>query len=310
MTAGTTAKVPSENARGIAAGFGAYALWGLFPIFFDALRPSGPWEILAHRILWTLLLCAIVLAVLRDWRWILPLRQQPRLLAGVTAAAVFIAINWVVYVAAVTSGHTSDAALGYFLNPLTTVALGVLVLRERLRPLQWAAVTVGVVAGAYLAFAAGTFPTTALILAFSFALYGLVKKKVGDTLPALHSLSLETAILGPAAAIILVIVAFSTAGATFGNGVTHSGLLVLSGVATAIPLLLFAAAARRIPLVTVGLIQFITPIMQLLCAVLVLDEHLPRERWIGFGIVWIALLLLATDSVLKAWSTRSSSIRG
>lgn len=300
----------SEGARGLAAGFGAYALWGLFPIFFDALRPAGPWEILAHRILWTLLLCAIVLAVMRDWSWIAPLRRQPRLLAGVTAAAVFIAVNWVVYVAAVTSGHTSDAALGYFLNPLTTVALGVVVLHERLRPLQWAAVTVGVVAGAYLALAAGTFPTTALVLAVSFALYGLVKKKVGDTLPALHSLSLETAILSPAAAVILAVVAFTPMGLTFGDGSAHSALMVFSGVATAIPLLLFAAAARRIPLVTIGLIQFITPIMQLLCAVLVLDEHLPRERWIGFGIVWVALALLATNSVLRAWSTRSSSARG
>ncbi|ALG85910.1 EamA family transporter RarD [Gordonia phthalatica] len=301
------AKTGSENARGLVAGFGAYAIWGLFPIFFDALRPAGLWEILAHRILWTLLLCGIVLAVLRDWAWLAPLRRQPRLLAGVTAAAIFIAVNWVVYVAAVTSGHTSDAALGYFLNPLTTVALGVVVLHERLRPLQWAAVTVGVVAGVYLAVAAGTFPTTALILAVSFALYGLVKKKVGDTLPALHSLSLETAILSPAAAVILAVVAFTPVGLTFGDHLGHTSLLVLSGVATAIPLLLFAAAARRIPLVSIGLIQFITPIMQLLCAVLVLDEHLPRERWIGFGIVWVALALLAADSVLRAWSTRSSS---
>ena len=298
------------NTRGLAAGFGAYALWGLFPLLFVALRPAGAWEILANRILWTALLCAGVLLVLRDWAWIAPLRRQPRLMVGVTAAALLIATNWVVYVAAVTSGHTSDAALGYFLNPLATVALGVLVLRERLRPLQWAAVTVGVVAGAYLALAAGSFPTTALALAISFALYGLVKKKVGDTLPALHSLTLETVILSPAAAVILVIVAFTPAGLTFGDNAVHTGLLVFSGVATAVPLLLFAAAARRIPLVTIGLFQFITPIMQLLCAVLILDEHLPRDRWIGFGIVWAALLLLAADSVLRVWSSRSSSVRG
>lgn len=299
-----------ETTRGVLAGFAAYGAWGLFPLLFAAMVPAGPWEILAHRIVWTMLLCAVALTVMRDWSWTRSLRHHPRLLAGVTAAAFLIATNWVVYVAAVTSGHTSDAALGYFLNPLATVALGVVILRERLRPLQWAAVAVGVVAGAYLAFAAGTFPTTALVLATSFALYGLVKKKVGDTLPALHGLTLETAILSPAAAVILVVVALSPAGATFGDGAWHTGLLVFSGAATAVPLLLFAAAARRIPLVTIGLIQFITPIMQLLCAVLLLGEHLPRERWIGFGIVWVALILLASDSLLRVWSRRPSSRLG
>lgn len=299
----------SETTRGTLAGFGAYGIWGLFPLLFAAMVPAGAWEILAHRIVWTLLLCAIALAVMRDWSWIPPLRYQPRLLAGVTAAAFLIAINWVVYVAAVTSGHTSDAALGYFLNPLATVALGVLVLRERLRPLQWAAIAIGAAAAVYLAVAAGSFPITALALAASFALYGLVKKKIGVSLPALHSLSLETAILMPAAIIILVIVALTPAGATFGAGAGHTSLLIFSGVATAIPLLLFAAAARRIPLVTIGLIQFITPILQLLCAVFLLDEVLPIERWIGFGIVWVALALLATDSLLRVWSTRSSSPR-
>lgn len=300
----------SETARGTLAGFTAYGVWGLFPLLFAAMAPAGPWEILAHRILWTLLLCGVLLTLMRDWSWILPLRRQPRLLAGVTAAAFLIATNWVVYVAAVTSGNTSDAALGYFLNPLATVALGVVVLHERLRPLQWTAVAVGAVAAIYLAVVAGEFPATALVLAVSFALYGLVKNKVGVALPALHSLSLETAILSPAAAIILVIVAFTPAGMTFGTGIGHTGLLVFSGVATAIPLLLFAAAARRIPLVTIGLIQFITPILQLLCAVLLLGEQLPTQRWIGFGIVWVALILLATDSVLKVWSTRSSSTPG
>lgn len=292
---------PSESMRGVAAGFAAYGIWGLFPLFFDALRPAGPWEILADRILWTLVLCVGLLVVMRDWSWIPPLRRQPKLLVGVTAAALLIATNWVVYVAAVTSGHTSDAALGYFLNPLATVGLGVVVLGERLRPMQWAAVAIGVVAGAYLAVAGGSFPAVALTLAASFALYGLVKNRVGAHLPALHGLTLETAILSPAAAIILVIVAATPAGLTFGDhGAVHTVLLMLSGVATAIPLLLFAAAARRIPLVTVGLIQFITPIAQLLCAVLIVGEHLPPERWIGFGIVWVALAVLATDSVLAA----------
>ncbi|GAA4664394.1 EamA family transporter RarD [Gordonia humi] len=296
----------SESSRGVLFGLAAYGTWGLFPLFFDALRPTGPWEILAHRIVWTLLLCAVVLLVMRDWRWIAELRGQRKLLAGVTVAAFLIAINWVVYVAAVTSGHTSDAALGYFLNPLVTVALGVVVLGERLRPLQWTAVAVGVIAGLYLAIAGGRIPFTALALACSFAGYGLAKNKVGARLPALHSLTLETAILTPPALIMFAVVgATSSAGLDYDDhGAWHAVLLSLSGVATAIPLLLFAAAARRIPLVTVGLIQFITPIVQLLCAVLVLGEHLPSARWIGFGIVWIALILLTADSLLQARSRR------
>ncbi|GAC79138.1 MULTISPECIES: EamA family transporter RarD [Gordonia] len=296
----------SESSKGLAAGLLAYGTWGLFPLFFDALRPTGAWEILAHRIVWTLLLCLVVLLVMRDWRWVADLRGQWRLLAGVSIAAVLIAINWVVYVAAVTSGHTSDAALGYFLNPLVTVALGVIVLRERLRPLQWAAVGVGVVAGLYLSIAGGHFPATSLALAGSFALYGLAKKKVGAHLSALRGLTLETAILTPAAVVILGVVGMSGAGLDFGrHGPVHTALLCLAGVATAVPLLLFAAAARRIPLVTIGLIQFITPVIQLLCAVLVLGEHLPAHRWIGFGIVWAALILLSIDSVVALRTART-----
>ena len=279
-------------------GIAAYLLWGLFPLYFDALRPTGAWEILAHRILWSLLLCVIVLAVMRDFGWIRGLRGQYRLIAGVGVAALLIATNWVVYIAAVTSGHTSDAALGYFLNPLVTVALGVVVLGERLRPLQWAAVVVGVFAGVFLAVAGGRFPWTSLALAFSFGMYGLLKNKVGAHLSALHGLTLETAILAPLAAIALGVIATWGGGLDFGrHGGLHTTLLVLSGVATAVPLLLFAAAARRIPLVTVGLIQFATPVMQLLCAVLFLGEHVSTARWIGFGIVWIALVLLTLDSV-------------
>ncbi|WP_026917426.1 EamA family transporter RarD [Gordonia shandongensis] len=300
----------NRRAAGVVAGFGAYGIWGLFPLFFDALRPAGPWEILAHRILWTLVVCGGLLLVMRDWAWIAPLRRQPRLVAGVTAAALLIATNWVVYVAAVTSGHTSDAALGYFLNPIATVGLGVVVLGERLRPLQWAAVGVGLVAAVYLAVAGGSFPTVSVTLAGSFALYGLVKNKVGAHLPALHGLTLETAVLAPAAAVVLVIVGVTPAGLAFAaHGAGHTWLLVSSGVVTAVPLLLFATAARRIPLVTVGLIQFITPILQLLCAVLLLGEHLPPQRWIGFGIVWVALLVLTADSLLAARARRTGGSR-
>lgn len=299
----------SEVTRGTAMGVAAYLLWGLFPLYFDALEPTGPWEILAHRILWTLVLCGAALLILRDLVWIRPVLRQPRLLAGVTIAALLISTNWIVYIVAVTSGHTSDAALGYFLNPLVTVALGVVVLRERLRPLQWVAVGVGVLAFVYLAVVAGTFPITALTLAFSFGLYGLVKNKVGVHLNALQGLTLETAILAPIAAAVLVGIATWGGGLDFArHGAGHAALLAFAGVATAVPLLLFAAAARRIPLVTVGLIQFATPIMQLLCAVLFLGEHVSPERWIGFGIVWVALLLLTVDTVVTLRRARAGRL--
>ncbi|WP_414654309.1 EamA family transporter RarD [Intrasporangium sp.] len=279
-------------------GFAAYGIWGLFPLYFDALKPASPWEILAHRILWTLLFCMILLAVLRDIAWLRPLLRRPRLMAGITIAAVVIAFNWVLYVTAVTSGNTSEAALGYFLNPLVTVALGVILLGEQLRPLQWVAVAIGLVAGIYLALVGGRVPLMALGMAFSFAIYSLTKKKVGASLQAVQGLTLETVILAPVAAGILLVIS-SRGGLAFGaHGATHTWLLVGTGVATAVPLLFFAAAARRIPLVSVGLIQFITPVMQLLVAVLLLGEVMSAQRWIGFGIVWVALVVLSIDSVL------------
>ncbi|EWT00013.1 permease [Intrasporangium oryzae NRRL B-24470] len=295
-----------EVGRGTLLGLAAYGMWGLFPLYFDALKPAGAWEILANRILWTLLFCLLLLAVRRDVGWVRPLLGRPRLLGGTAVAAVLIAVNWVVYVGAVTAGNTSEAALGYFLNPLVTVALGVIVLRERLRVLQWVAVGIGVVAGVYLAVAGGRVPWIALTLALTFALYGLTKKKIGVSLEALHGLTVETVVLAPAAVVILLVVGAGS-GLAFGqHGATHTTLLVLSGVVTALPLLCFAAAARRIPLVTIGLIQFITPVMQLLCAVVLLGEQMPAERWIGFGIVWLALVVLTVDSLLSLHGARTA----
>jgi chloramphenicol-sensitive protein RarD len=290
--------VPQDDERrGAAYGLLAYAIWGSFPLYFAALKPAGAWEILAHRILWTLLLCLLVLLVRRDLAWARQLWQRPRLGLGVTAAALLIAANWVVYVAAVLNGKTTEAALGYFLNPIVTVALGVVVLRERLRPLQWVAVGIGALAGVYLSIAAGSVPLIAISLAMSFGLYGLVKKKVGATLEAMHSLAAETAVLGPIAVVMLVVLT-SRGDTTFTTeGGWHTTLLVAAGIATATPLLLFAAAARRVPLVTIGLLQFITPVLQLLCGVLLLDEHMSGTRWAGFGIVWFALAVLSFDSL-------------
>ena len=287
-----------ELRRGTVFGFLAYAIWGVFPLYFHALRPAGAWEILAHRILWTLLLCAVVLLVRRDLSWTRQLLARPRLALGVAVAALLIAANWVIYVAAVIGGHTTEAALGYFLNPIVTVALGVVVLRERLRPLQWAAVAIGAAAGVYLSVAGGQFPLIALSLAFSFAGYGLVKKKVGASLDAMHSLAAETAVLFPVAVVLLGFLVVRGETTFTLEPPVHPALLLAAGVVTAVPLLLFAAAARRIPLTTVGLLQFVTPVLQLLCGVLLLGEHMSTARWTGFGIVWVALLLLTVDSLV------------
>ena len=286
-----------DHSRGVLAAWGAYGIWGLFPLYFHALKPAGAWEILSHRIVWTLVFCALILSIRRDLAWLPQIVRRPRLAAGVSVAAVLIAVNWVVYVYAVITGRTNEAALGYFLNPLVTVALGVVVLRERLRPLQWIAVAIGAIAGVYLAVAAGTLPWIATTLAFSFALYGLTKKRLGASLPALRSLTAETIVLAPIAVGILIWLSASEASTFTIDAPLHPVLLVAAGAVTAAPLLLFAAATRRIPLVTIGLIQFITPVIQLLMAVTFLGEQLPPERWIGFGIVWVALIVLSVDSV-------------
>lgn len=289
---------------GIIAAWSAYGLWGLFPLYFDALKPAGAWEILAHRILWSLAFCLLVLVARRDLGWVRTLAAQRRRLLAIAVAAILIAVNWVVYVSAVITGHTSEAALGYFLNPLVTVALGVVVLGERLRPLQWLAVAIGTIAAAFLTVTAGRPPLIALTLACSFALYGLVKKRLGASMPALHTLTAETLLLAPAAAVMLALLAVAGTTTFTVDAPLHPGLLIAAGAITAVPLLLFSEAARRIPLVTIGLIQFVTPVMQLLVGVLALHEHVRVERWIGFAIVWLALLVLSVDSLRSARQAR------
>jgi chloramphenicol-sensitive protein RarD len=290
---------PGERRRGSLAGLTAYLVWGAFPLYFHALAPAGAWEVLAHRIVWTLLLCAVILLARRELAWIRPLLRRPRMLAGISLAAVLIAVNWVVYIAAVAAGEVTEASLGYFLNPIVTVALGVFVLGERLRRLQWVAVCIGFLAGVYLSVAGGRVPWIALTLAFSFALYGLTKKKLGATLPALHGLTVETAVLAPVAVAIILWLGV-TGAQTFTHGAPlHPGLLVAAGVVTGVPMLLFATASRRVPLTTMGLLQFVTPVLQLLCGVMLLGEHMSRARWVGFGFVWVALGLLSLDSVLN-----------
>lgn len=305
MSPTPTERDPAEVRRGTAYGIAAYGIWGIFPLYFHSLNPSGAWEILAHRIVWTLAVCVLILMIRRDWGWLRTVLASRRLTAGLTLAAFLIAGNWIIYVLAVLTGRTYEAALGYFLNPIVTVFLGVFVLGERLRRLQWAAVAVGGIASVYLSIAGGVLPWISLSLALTFGLYGLTKNRVGVSLKAMHSLAAETMVLAPVALVILLVLA-QRGGTTFaGHGGVHTGLLVASGVVTAIPLLLFAAAARRIPLVTVGLIQFMTPVLQLLCGVFLLNEHVSGRLWVGFGIVWIALALLTFDSLRNSRNNRA-----
>jgi chloramphenicol-sensitive protein RarD len=284
--------------RGIVYALAAYLIWGFLPIYFIALAPTGPFEIVAWRVLFSLVFCAVAIVVTRAWRPFAVILKRPRIVLIMGAAGVLIYVNWQTYVYATTSGQVVEASLGYFINPIVTVLLGVIVLRERLRLTQWIAIGVSVIAVVVLTVGYGSLPWIALALAFSFGLYGLVKKQVGRDVDALSGLTLETAWLAPVAIVQLVVVGVTT-GLTIGQvSALHTIGLVGAGVITAVPLLFFAAASRRLPLIVMGFIQYFTPILQLIVGVALLHEAMPLERWIGFGLVWVALLVLTVDMVL------------
>jgi len=304
VTVGGADAEERERARGVVFGLAAYLIWGSFPLYIRALQPAGAVEILGQRILWSGLCCLVVLAAGRGLTDFWVTMRRPRTLGAVTLAGLLISVNWIVYLIAVTTGRITEAALGYFLNPLVSVGLGLIVLRERLRPLQATAVAIGAVAAVVLAVEAHAVPVIPLLLAFSFGTYGLVKNRLGGRLTAVQSLTGETAVLAPAAAVVLAVV--GTQGtATFGGyGGLHAVLLASTGLMTAVPLLLFAAAARRVTLVTVGLLQFVAPVLQFLCA-LALGERLSAGRWVGFGIVWLALAVLVLDITRQGLRARA-----
>lgn len=285
----------------------AYLLWGLFPIYFLALAPTGPWEVVAWRVLLSLVFCVVGLSVVRAWPALIRIVRQGRLLGLTALAGALIMVNWTTYLIGTLTGHVIEASLGYFINPIVTVLLGVLVLRERLRAAQWAAIGIALVAVLVIVVGYGQVPWISLILAFSFGLYGLVKKQIGPSVDALSGLTLESAWMTPVAAVMLVWVGL-TGGITLGTaGPWHAVLLALAGVVTAVPLLFFAAGTRRIPLSVVGLLQFITPIMQFIIGAAFLHEEMTFERWIGFGLVWVALVVLTVDSLLSARRARAAS---
>lgn len=292
-----TSHESADLRRGTLFGAAAYLLWGVFPLYFPLLEPAGAVEILLHRVVWSLLVCAVVLSLLRGWREVGRVLRHRRQLAGLGAAAVFIAANWGVYIYGVNSGQVVETSLGYFINPIVTVMLGVLVLRERLRAAQWVAVAIGTVAVLVLAVDYGRPPWIALVLAFSFGTYGLIKNRVGRGVGALTSLSVETALLAPVALVGLVVLQARGSGTFMDDAPSHPLLLALTGVITAVPLLFFAAAARRVPLTTIGLLQYLAPVLQFAIGVLVVGEAMPPSRWFGFALVWLALVVLTADSL-------------
>lgn len=291
---------PTTSARGVALGLGAYLLWGVLPLYFPLLSPAGPVEIIAHRVVWSLVLCALLLTVTRGWSAVTAAVRSRRTLGTLALAAALVAVNWLVFVHGVLTGHTVDAALGYYINPLVTVALAVVVLGERLRPVQWAAVGAGAAAVLVITAGMGRFPWVAVTLATTFGLYGLIKNRVGRTVPAVAGLAVETAVLSPLALAYLVALGAAGTGTWGQQGTAQTLALVGSGVVTAVPLLLFSAAARRIPLSVVGLLQYVAPTLQLVIGVVVLGEAMPAARWWGFALVWGALVLLGVDGLRAA----------
>ena len=289
--------MPSDRktAIGLAFAVSAYVLWGFLPLYFNTLSPAGAIEVVAWRVVLSLAFCALLLTITRGWAalWVIVRDRRTMLIMG--AAGVFILVNWLVYVFAALSGHIVEASLGYFTNPIVTVLLGVIVLRERLRPLQWTAIGLSAVAVLVLAVNYGQFPWIALALAFSFGLYGFIKKQVGGRVDAVSGLTIETAWLAPLAVVALVVITLQGELVMGTAGPTHTVLLLLAGVITAVPLLLFAAAARRLPLTALGFTQYFAPIIQFLIGVFLFHEEMPLARWIGFALVWIALVLLAID---------------
>jgi chloramphenicol-sensitive protein RarD len=283
-------------------GVAAYVLWGFFPLYFRLLDNAGALEILAHRIIWSLVFLVLALFAVRRLGTLRRLLDRPGAAAGITFAAVIIAVNWGAYIVGVNTGRVVETSLGYFITPLVTVLLAVAVLGERLRTLQWTALAFGAAGVILLTFDYGRPPYIALILAFSFGSYGLVKKRLA--LAPAEGLAMEAAVL-TLPALAFVIWLHANAAATFTSaGPTHAVLLICSGAVTAVPLLLFAAAANRIPLTTLGILQYIAPLLQFLIGVFVFLEPMPPARLAAFVLVWAALILFTAGLVRDARNAR------
>ncbi len=284
-----------ESSRGFFLGAAAYAMWGLFPLYWPLLEPAGAVEILAHRVAWSMVTMLALIVAVRRGAGLRTLLADPRTRTILTLGAVVIAVNWGTYIWGVNNDHVVETSLGYFINPLVTVLMGVVVLGERLRRLQWVALGIAAAAVVGLTIEYGRPPWVALVLAFSFGSYGLAKKKANAG--AVESLTFETIVLAP---IAIGYIAFlvATGRSEFGpNGTGHMLLLAATGIITAVPLICFGAAATRVSMTTIGLLQYLAPTIQFALGVFLFHEPMPTFRWVGFGLVWLALVIFTVESV-------------
>ena len=288
---------------GILYGLSAYVLWGMFPLFFKQLQAASAIEVVLHRMVWSLVFVLIVLAVLRRWNWLGDVRRSPALLGKFAVSALLLAGNWLSYVWAVNNGHVLDASLGYFILPLINVALGFIFLHERPRKAQWAAFALAATGVLWMAVQSGHVPWLALLIAMTFGFYGLMRKTA--TLGALEGMSLETMLLAPLAVVALLWAGPSGPGSQWPAHDAHTWLFfLLSGPVTAIPLLLFAAGARRVPLSTMGFLQYITPSILALMGVFLYGETFAGPRAVGFVFIWVALPLYTAEGL---WAGRRAA---
>jgi chloramphenicol-sensitive protein RarD len=285
----------SEHRRGFLMGVAAYAMWGLFPLYWRLLEPAGAIEILAHRVVWSLVTMVVLVVALRRTPYLRAIVRDRRVVVLLSIAAVVIGFNWGGFIYGVNAGRVVEVSLGYFINPLVTVLLGVLVLGERLRPLQWFAIGVAAVAVVILTVDYGHPPWIALLLAGSFGTYGLAKKKAG--VGAVESLTFETVLLTPLALGYIWWLSATGDSNFAGHGLGHAVLLVSTGLVTAIPLICFGAAAIRIPMTTLGLLQYLAPTIQFALGLVVFDEQMTPVKWIGFALVWSALAIFTAEAI-------------
>jgi chloramphenicol-sensitive protein RarD len=292
----------ARERRGIGYGLAAYGLWGAVPLFWPLVARAGSIEILAHRIVWSFVISVVlVLVTVRRGFWTRMANRRTLLLLG--SAAAIVSVNWGTYIWSVNHGHVVETALGYYINPILSILLGVVVLRERLSPLQWVSVSLAAAAVAVLTIDYGTLPWIALVLAVSFATYGFIKNRLGAG--AVDSLAVESALLTPLALVYLGWLEVTGRG-TFGHlGWGLSLLLIATGLVTLVPLLFFAAAASRLPLSTLGLLQYLAPTLQFLLGISYFGESMSPGRWVGFGLVWLALVIMTTDGLVRARRNRA-----
>jgi chloramphenicol-sensitive protein RarD len=288
---------------GLLFGVSAYTLWGLFPIYWPLLKPASPLEIVSHRAVWTLVFCFIILALTKTLKSTLSLLKRPKIVAGLFLGSILISINWIIYIYAANNEHVVEASLGYYINPIVVIATGVIVLKEKMRPLQWLAVGIATLGVAVLTIDYGRLPWIALGLALSWGSYGLVKKQLG--LGALEGLSIET-LLSSGFYLAYLIWLGNQGEGHFTYSLTLTLLLIGGGAVTAIPLLLFNGSTNRLPLTLIGLLQYITPTIQFCIGVWYYNEDMSTARWVGFLIIWVALMSLATDLVKSSRSVDHS----